>query len=350
MWFWEVLGIEPTKDKTAIKRAYTKLARKTNPEDDPEGYSRLHDAYRAALDYATGRVVEVVEPVVSDGVYDVVPDSVSAGTKRSEFDFTSVNDTDQAATLDPTELRNYIHEFKVATKTFSYEEIFNRPPKELHDLAVRLFGMYSTLAVKADDPGVWDDFFSEPLINTVMNDTEFRYHMETFFPEGNINRFVITGFIDNYEQSVESHIQEEVRKKETEETLKKKEHARDWRALAFGCSAIGLILIFADLYYALYVYQLLSIGCTFIAFGLCCGARYFDKYLKITGTLTKMERSLSMFLKLGTVLFMVFGWAAIFEYGSLADIYGKTALVISCLTTIAVILLWTVFRPRLKKR
>ena len=338
MWFWEVLGIEPTDDKTAIKRAYTKLARKTNPEDDPEGYSRLHDAYRAALDYATGRIVSVIEP------------DISTEEKKSAFDFTSVNDKDQASSLDPTELKNFIHEYKIATKTFSYEEIFNRPPKELHDLAVRLFGMYSTLAVKTNDPGIWNDFFNEPLINSIMDDTEFRYIAATYFPEGNINRFVITGFIDNYEQRVENRIREETHKKEVEEELKKKEHAREWRALALGCGAIGLLLIFADIYLTLYVYQLLSIGSSFISFGLCCGSRYFDKYLKITGALTKIERSLSMLLKLGTVLFIAFGLAAIFEYGSLSDIYGKTALVISCLTTIAVILLWTVFRPRLKKR
>lgn len=339
MWFWEVLGIEPTKDKTAIKRAYTKLARKTNPEDDPEGYSRLHDAYRAALDHAAGRIVSVIEP------------DISTAEKKSAFDFTSVNDKDQASSLDPTELKNFIHEYKIATKTFSYEEIFNRPPKELHDLAVRLFGMYSTLAVKADDPGVWDDFFSEPLINTVMNDTEFRYHMETFFPEGNINRFVITGFIDNYEQSVESHIQEEARKKEDEEEQKKKEHARDWRALALGCGVIGLILFFAEFYFGLLnQYQFMSIGCTICGFGLCCGSRYFDLLTKISGTRTGNDRVLSGFMKFGTFLLILFGWYAITTYGTLTNIYGKTALVISCLTTIAVILLWTVFRPRKKKR
>ena len=339
MWFWEVLGIEPTKDKTAIKRAYTKLARETNPEDDPEGYSRLHDAYRAALDYATGRIVSVIEP------------DISTAEKKSAFDFTSVNDKDQASSLDPTELKNFIHEYKIATKTFSYEEIFNRPPKELHDLAVRLFGMYSTLAVKADDPGVWDDFFSEPLINTVMNDTEFRYHMETFFPEGNINRFVITGFIDNYEQSVESHIQEEARKKEDEKEQKKKEHANDWRALALGSGVIGLILLFAEFYFGLLnQYQFMSIGCTICGFGLCCGSRYFDLLTKISGTRTGNDRVLSGFMKFGTFLLILFGWYAITTYGTLTNIYGKTALVISCLTTIAVILLWTVFRPRFKKR
>ena len=41
---WEILNIEPTKDKAAIKRAYALLARKYNPEDEPEKYQELHEA------------------------------------------------------------------------------------------------------------------------------------------------------------------------------------------------------------------------------------------------------------------------------------------------------------------
>ena len=346
MWFWEILGIEPTDDKTAIKRAYTKLAHDTNPEDDPEGYAKLHEAYRAALDYAAGRVVEVVDPVVSDGVSD----GVSAGVKRSEFDFTSVNDMDQAEALDPTELKNYIHEFKVATKTFSYEEIFNRPQKELHDLAIRLYSMYSALVIKSDDLGIWNDFFKEPLINMVMNDTEFRYFMENSFPEGNINKFIISGFVDNYEQGVANRIQEKARNEEIEETFQKKEHARIWRVAGLVSVIIGLALIMADAYFALYVYQFLSIGSNFIGFALCCGARYYDLRLKVTGSQDGSERLVTVLYKLLSVVFIACGWATIFAYGTLSNIYGKAAIVISSITTIAAILLFTVFRPRLKKR
>ena len=136
-----------------------------------------------------------------------------------------------------------------------------------------------------------------------------------------------------------------------EEEQKKKEHARDWRALALGCGAIGLILFFAEFYFGLFnQYQFMSIGCTICGFGLCCGSRYFDLLTKISGTRTSNDLVLSGFMKIGTFLLILFGWYAITTYGTLANIYGKTALVISCLTTIAVILLWTVFRPRFKKR
>lgn len=53
--FWELLELEPTQDVSAIKRAYAQKARICHPEDDPEGFLKLREAYQAALDYAEGR-------------------------------------------------------------------------------------------------------------------------------------------------------------------------------------------------------------------------------------------------------------------------------------------------------
>ena len=51
---WTTLGIEPTKDVSAIKRAYAEKSKTCHPEEDPEGFMKLRQAYQAALDYAEG--------------------------------------------------------------------------------------------------------------------------------------------------------------------------------------------------------------------------------------------------------------------------------------------------------
>ena len=50
MTIWETLGITPTADLTLIRRAYAAQTRHCHPEDDPEGFQTLHDAYQTALE------------------------------------------------------------------------------------------------------------------------------------------------------------------------------------------------------------------------------------------------------------------------------------------------------------
>lgn len=49
---FEILGIEPTDEIKKIKRAYAAKTRECHPEEHPEEFSLLHDAYEEALLFA----------------------------------------------------------------------------------------------------------------------------------------------------------------------------------------------------------------------------------------------------------------------------------------------------------
>nr|WP_325242463.1 hypothetical protein [uncultured Oscillibacter sp.] len=59
---WTVLGLESTKDVSAIRRAYAEKAKTCRPE----GFMKLRQAYQAALAYAEGREEAASPPTVPE--------------------------------------------------------------------------------------------------------------------------------------------------------------------------------------------------------------------------------------------------------------------------------------------
>lgn len=49
---FRILEIEPTEDKRAIRKAYARLVKQYHPEEQPEKWKEIHDAYEAALHMA----------------------------------------------------------------------------------------------------------------------------------------------------------------------------------------------------------------------------------------------------------------------------------------------------------
>ena len=77
---WEILGIEPTKDKKIIKRAYAAQTKVVHPEEKPEEFKRLHEAYQAALRYAEFDASKKVD----FGRYDRDTDEERNGTSDND--------------------------------------------------------------------------------------------------------------------------------------------------------------------------------------------------------------------------------------------------------------------------
>ena len=59
---WDILGLAPTKDLGAIRRAYAATAAQYNPEDHPEEFLAVRQAYEQAAAYARGQEPSAAAP------------------------------------------------------------------------------------------------------------------------------------------------------------------------------------------------------------------------------------------------------------------------------------------------
>ncbi|MCI9202091.1 MAG: tetratricopeptide repeat protein [Lachnospiraceae bacterium] len=66
---FHVLGIQETSDEAVIKSAYLRLLKTTNPEDDPDGFKRLREAYEGAIAYARSPKEEQQEDKTEIGLW-----------------------------------------------------------------------------------------------------------------------------------------------------------------------------------------------------------------------------------------------------------------------------------------
>lgn len=65
---YEILGVEKGADKKTIKQAYAKLVKQYHPEDNPEEWKRIHDAYELVMKIASE---QKQKPAVALGTTDL---------------------------------------------------------------------------------------------------------------------------------------------------------------------------------------------------------------------------------------------------------------------------------------
>lgn len=155
---WIILGIEPTDDVQAIKRAYTKLAHEVNPEDDPDRFRKLHEAYKMALAYAN-------KSIVISGLSDSCAISEEHPKESYDtYDFSQLSDDSVLQGTLVEIMADDILIFKENNDLCSVKDLSNIPHNIKMNLAESLFKMYARLAQISNDANVWNDFFDEPLI------------------------------------------------------------------------------------------------------------------------------------------------------------------------------------------
>lgn len=131
---WDILGIEPTDNTSEVKKAYAKKLKIHNPEDDPESFQQLREAYEGALKYIKN--LKDYEAQYNDDEDEIVNEGLEFSHKNSSREdveeksfYTNFSDTflDQVQNIyDDLSLRNSIESWRALLDSEVMWDINNR--------------------------------------------------------------------------------------------------------------------------------------------------------------------------------------------------------------------------------
>lgn len=164
---WEILGIKPTTDIKTIKSAYARLAKQYNPEEHPEEFRRIHEAYRQASAFAKRMGKRENDQIFGDGV-DL--SALSRSAEKPEFDFSDVDENKRTY-----EENASVRDFDFSAVNTDNMEMSDEERQEM--LRMTLLSQISELLsdkkrIKNYDE--WSALFSAPEFTQIVNDSEFR--------------------------------------------------------------------------------------------------------------------------------------------------------------------------------
>ena len=120
---WEILGIEPTHDVKLIRRRYAELVRLYHPEDQPEIYQQIVEAYQSALREARSKKTRQEsgrsEASSTQQLNEQENRTTNSATNSLDFEsLESVEKTEQVDTAQPSLDFGDVHETAASNETY----------------------------------------------------------------------------------------------------------------------------------------------------------------------------------------------------------------------------------------
>ena len=193
---FRILQIEPTNDKKKIKIAYSKLLKKYNPEDYPDLFIKIQEAYETALKYS-GNFSENTrnfnENNFSKNMYEEKSDEYEK-MKGNNVD-NWINEVKKLSEMKKRKLEDWLYLFK------EYNE--NMDSEEKKEIIKKLGIIYK----KNDYIEISNFFFSNgetiyktPDILSDLTEIERKFFMENIV----LNKYRITSeIIENYRENID---------------------------------------------------------------------------------------------------------------------------------------------------
>ena len=163
---WETLGIEPTTDVKLIRRRYAELVRLYHPEDQPEIYQEIVEAYQEALTYARSRKTRLENSLrkASDSQKATELEEEANGKPNSSLNFENLteetrieNEESETSSLD---FSDYQQSTDKTSDSFNFETFKAEEDEPKSTLDFSSYNEAAYLIRNAIESIVWNDDYN----------------------------------------------------------------------------------------------------------------------------------------------------------------------------------------------
>lgn len=197
---WKILKIKPTTDLKAIKKAYAEQVRTCHQEDEPERWQQLHDAFKAASNYARrygegNRRPEIMverdavqKPVQEEREPEQLEDSE---VEYTEIDIQISQNREQEAGEAKKEKHVEVNEQQEEDYAKYFERISKKEELSREDFLEWMFKEleYIPELGPLEQRQAWKNFFEEKRMEEFWQDMSFWNRFTTIVLEGDYDKF-----------------------------------------------------------------------------------------------------------------------------------------------------------------
>lgn len=188
-WPWEELGLPGPAELSAIRRAYAQRLKETRPEENPEGFQRLHSAYQAACRLARCHGLEAERVEESDSSRpdekgrEPVREDIPESEPVREWDFERL--FAEGAVEERARRFQKLWELRQKNQ-FRYDTWRPTPPRDPAEAALvwvsvcRALSLLEEFVSSGAEGPLWNLFCKSELFLYVKNQPDFVFALEDF--------------------------------------------------------------------------------------------------------------------------------------------------------------------------
>ena len=193
---FRILQIEPTNDKKKIKIAYSKLLKKYNPEDYPDLFIKIQEAYETALKYS-GNFSENTrnfnENNFSKNMYEEKSDEYEKMRDNNVDNW--INEVKKLSEMKKRKLEDWLQLFKEYNENMDSEE-----KKEIIKKLGIIYKKSDYIAISNFFSSNGETIYKTPDILSDLTEIERKFFMENIV----LNKYRITSeIIENYRENID---------------------------------------------------------------------------------------------------------------------------------------------------